>query len=125
MSALTKSEEVQLLASQIMPIVLLTQLVKGVLPLYYKYILYYNIYTLHMYTPYTCLLSLLPIYIYILYRYILSLIIMTLTHIHIYTYIHAPIGLSYATGGILLGGKDWAWSTASMVTAAIVCIGKS
>ena len=41
-----------------------------------------------------------------------------------YIYIYVYVGLSYATGGILLGGKDWAWSTASMVTAAIVCIGK-
>ena len=30
-------------------------------------------------------------------------------------------GLAYSTGGILLGGLDWVWSTASMTIAGIVC----
>ena len=32
-------------------------------------------------------------------------------------------GLSYSTGGILLGGMDWLYSTIGMVTASIACIG--
>ena len=32
-------------------------------------------------------------------------------------------GLSYSTGGILLGGMDWLWSTAGMVVASVACIG--
>lgn len=31
-------------------------------------------------------------------------------------------GLSYASGGILLGGRDWKWSTASMIISSIVCL---
>ena len=31
-------------------------------------------------------------------------------------------GLSYASGGILLGGRDWQWSTASMIISSMVCI---
>ena len=31
-------------------------------------------------------------------------------------------GLAYSTGGILLGGFDWLWSTAGMVASAIVCV---
>jgi hypothetical protein len=31
-------------------------------------------------------------------------------------------GMSYSTGGILLGGLDWLHSTASMVAASIACI---
>jgi len=30
-------------------------------------------------------------------------------------------GLAYSTGGILLGGLDWVWSTASMTIAGIIC----
>lgn len=60
LAAMAKSEAVQIAAAQIMPIVLLTQLFKG---------------------------------------------------------------LSYASGGILLGGRDWKWSTASMIISSIVCVG--
>lgn len=31
-------------------------------------------------------------------------------------------GLSYSTGGILLGGLDWEWTTASMSVASVVCV---
>lgn len=31
-------------------------------------------------------------------------------------------GLAYSTGGILLGGFDWLWSTAGMTAASVVCI---
>jgi Na+-driven multidrug efflux pump len=31
-------------------------------------------------------------------------------------------GLAYSTGGILLGGLDWLWSTFSMVAASAVCM---
>jgi putative MATE family efflux protein len=31
-------------------------------------------------------------------------------------------GLAYSTGGILLGGLDWGWSTLSMIVASIVCV---
>lgn len=31
-------------------------------------------------------------------------------------------GLAYSTGGILLGGKDWNWSTFSMISASVVCV---
>lgn len=32
-------------------------------------------------------------------------------------------GLAYSTGGILLGGLDWLWSSLSMQVASIACIG--
>lgn len=32
-------------------------------------------------------------------------------------------GLAYSTGGILLGGLDWGWSTVSMIAASVVCTG--
>ena len=137
LSALTKSVEVQLLASQIMPIVLLTQLVKGMLLLYmlsvtfiyllflfYIFLILYIIYITRMCTPHTCYhytSICIPVTILV---YTLYLSIYICHNYDSYIYKHAHIGLSYATGGILLGGKDWAWSTASMVTAAVVCIGK-
>ena len=31
-------------------------------------------------------------------------------------------GLAYSTGGILLGGLDWGWSTMSMIISAFVCV---
>jgi putative MATE family efflux protein len=32
-------------------------------------------------------------------------------------------GLTYSTGGIILGGLDWTWSTAGMLLASAVCVG--
>ena len=31
-------------------------------------------------------------------------------------------GLAYSSGGILLGGRDWSFSTLSMIISSIVCI---
>ena len=80
---------------------------------------------IYIYITHLCTIYLFVVLIPVTIIYILCTCIFTIYHnydSHTYTCIH--IGLSYATGGILLGGKDWAWSTASMVTAAIVCIGK-
>ena len=32
-------------------------------------------------------------------------------------------GLAYSTGGIILGGLDWFWSSLGMQLASVLCIG--
>ena len=80
LSALTKSVEVQLLASQIMPIVLLTQLVKGILLSLYMF----SVTTIYLLSLFYIACTYTIYYTYITYVYTLYLLALHIFSTHVY-----------------------------------------